>query len=420
MIRGMALIALLLSGCARTATAAKAGEPCIITDQPVVQRRSIGWHLFDSTVVTPVASVLNPVVDARRLLRLPAQSVNLRNGQVPNTSFFEDRDIAAMSLEQIQAGPTGAGDRAQGPFTVTKWKEEGKTAGMFVTDAKGDRYLFKLDQTEYPELLSGAEAVSSKLLHALGYYVPSYEIEMVPVDQLRPGPKLAEHPEDEEEFREEMAEWSQDGMMRVSSSRLLEGEILGPIAFKHYRCCAELRALRLAYAWVNNTDSKDHNSLIVRRPDGAIIGYLIDFGSSLGADAERGPKAACFQGWIHEFDMREGMLDLLTFGRHNPGCPVDEEPRGASVGLFSPNFSPTRWKAYAPNIAFAQMTREDGRWIAGRLAQFSREQLASTVAAGRYSNADDAAWITEVLDARRKAIIKEYLDDADTTPDAAE
>jgi hypothetical protein len=66
------------------------------------------------------------------------------------------------------------------------------------------------------------------------------------------------------------------------------------------------------------------------------------------------------------------------------------------------------------------MTREDAQWLARRLSALSREQLEAAVAAGRYSDPEDAAWIVNVLDERRQAIMEEYLTDADTAAPPAD
>ena len=388
---GLAL-ELAVFGCA-SSRALAASSPYRLTAKPAVHEQSVPWQLVDATVFSPVT----------RLLRRPRPSVDLADGGVPDTSFFTNRDIASLSPAAIQAGPTEPGHRAQPPFTVTRLKDEGKTAGLFVKDAKGDRYLFKFDFIGRPDLITGAEVVSSKLLHALGYYVPSYEIEQARVSDFRIEDGQGIEAED---VRRVLAPRVRGGTVRMSASRLVDGEILGSFRSKDYRDLAELRALRLAYAWINNTDAKDHNTLMVWTGDRA-IGYLIDFGSSLGGDAERGAKRPC-QGWTNDVDLQVWTAELLTFGLYDSGCKLSDRPYSTGVGLLSSRFDPRRWKPYAPNFAFEEMTREDARWMAGRLARFTREQLAAAVAAGRYGRREDAQYLIEVLDARRQQIVEVY------------
>jgi hypothetical protein len=49
---------------------------------------------------------------------------------------------------------------------------EGVTPGLQITDAQGQDFLIKFDNQNYPELQSGAEVISTKILYAAGYNVP--------------------------------------------------------------------------------------------------------------------------------------------------------------------------------------------------------------------------------------------------------
>ncbi len=382
----------------------------------MVRRQPIAWHLFDVTVLEPIEQTFHVVRLGRRWLGMPIRAINVDKGQVSASAFFTPHDIASMSPEAVRWGPTQPHDVAQPPFAITKLKDEGRTPGFFVTDARGGRYLIKLDPVEAPELLSGAEVISSKLLYALGYHVPSYEVVRVQPQEAHIEPGLMHrdaggvaHPFTEEALAELLTPRVQDGTVRMVASRILEGEILGPARFKHFRACADIRALKVAYAWLNNIDAKDHNSLLVW--DGQrTVGYLIDFGTSLGADAGRaGPKHPC-EGWQYVVDLKEWSWDLLTLGRHQSGCDPREQPLDQAIGLLSPRVDPERWKPYAPNVAFNEMNDEDAEWMARRMAQLSRAQIGAAVSAGQYSQAEDAAYLTDVLEQRRTAIVDHYLD----------
>lgn len=371
--------------------------------KPVVRKQPVWWHLFDVTVLEPLEQPFRVVRPIRKLAGVPVRALNLREGEVPDTAFFTNRDPAGLSPDAVRWGPTQPGDLVQPPVTITKAKTEGKTPGFFGTDAKGDRYLFKLDPVEAPELLSGAEIVTSKLLYALGYHVPSYEVTWVSPEELSGTPA---------ELQAQLEGRVEDGRVRMAASKLLDGEILGPARFKRFRDCADVRALRLSYAWVNNTDTKDHNSLLVW--DGRrTVGYLIDFGTSLGAEAGiGGPKHPC-AGWQNIVDMGELGLELVTLGQHHPPCDYASPDVSPEIGRFSPRFDPERWKPYAPNLAFKEMNADDAEWMARRLARFSMAQLEAAVSAGRYSDPENAAYLVQTLDTRRRAILERYLDEED-------
>ncbi|MBI4343125.1 MAG: hypothetical protein HY599_07140 [Candidatus Omnitrophica bacterium] len=389
-----------------------------------MRKPPIWWHLFDVTVISQLKQGLNLVRVGRKVSGVPVRALNLRDGEVGDTAFFTNRDPAQLTPEQVAAGPTRPEDVATPPFRITKLKGEGKTPGFFVTDAKGARYLFKLDPTEASELLSGAETVTSKLLYALGYHVPSYEVVWVRPEEVQVDPDVLSHtaegasrPFAQADLERLLEGRSQEGVFRVAASKILDGEVLGPGSFKRFRDCADVRALRLAYAWVNNIDAKDHNSLLVW--DGTrTVGYLIDFGTSLGADAGKaGPKHPC-AGWLNIVDLREASLKVLTLGLHDPPCSLESgQPVSPRVGFFTTTFDPDDWKPYAPNLAFEEMNQQDGRWIARRMARLSRAQIEAAVSAGRYSDPSDAAYLVDTLDQRRAAILEEYLDeDEDKEP----
>jgi hypothetical protein len=394
--------------------------PCCIQTKPLVRRQPIWWHLFDVTVLEPLEQPFHVIRPVRKFAGVPTRALNLRDGQVADTAFWTNRDPATLTAEAVRWGPTPSSDPARPPFVVTKPKVEGKTPGFFVRDADGRRYLFKLDPIEAPELLSGAEVVTSKLLYALGYHVPSYEIVRVAPQELRVEPGLTvkdargrPQPFTASEVQAILEPRLRDGTLRVAASRLLEGEVLGPASFKRFRDCADVRALRLAYAWVNNIDAKDHNSLLVWNGQ-ETVGYLIDFGTSLGADAgAAGPKHPC-AGWLNIVDLKEASLELLTAGLHQERCDPQRQPTSPSVGLFSSHVDPDRWKPYAPNLAFDEMNQDDARWMAGRMARVSHEQIAAAVSAGQYSRPEDAAYLADALEHRRQVIIKHYLDQGNT------
>jgi len=404
----------LISGCASWPRQ-WGTRPCCIETRPVVRRQPVGWHLFDVTVVSQVKQAFHVIRMGRKLAGVPVRSLNLTAGRVADSAFFTSRDPAQLSPEEVRWGPTRPSDLVAAPVVITQSKMEGKTAGFFVTDRRGRRYLFKLDPVAAPELLSGAEVVTSKLLYALGYHVPSYEIVLVRPEELRIDAnatvRTVRHqarPFTEADLAALTAGRVRNGTVRVVASKILDGEILGPASFKRFRDCADIRALKLAYAWLNNIDTKDHNSLLVWTGP-STEGYLIDFGTSLGADAGRGgPKHPC-AGWEYIVDLKEVSTDLLTLGRHRSGCRVQERPFSSGVGLFSPHLDPERWKPYAPNLAFEEMNDDDARWMARRLTGVSRAQIAAAVSAGQYSNPEDAAYLVEVLEQRRAAIVRHYL-----------
>ncbi len=403
----------IVAGCASWPHAWGA-KPCCITTKPVITRQPVWWHLIDVTVLEPIEQPFHVIRFTRKLLGHPLPALDGRHGEPEDSAFFTNRDPASLSSEAVRWGPTHPEDLGAPPFLITKPKTEGKTPGFFVTDARGVRYLLKLDPAGAPELLSGAEVVTSKLLYVLGYHVPSYEVAMIRPDELQLNPETTlkdsdGHPFRDAQLRVLLAPHLRHGTLRVSATKILDGEILGPARFKWFRRCTAIRALKVAYAWVNNIDAKDHNSLLVWNGK-ETVGYLIDFGTSLGADAgPGGPKSRC-AGWTNLVDVQELSLTMFTLGWHRPTCDPAHDAQDARVGFFTPHVNPDHWKPYVPNWAFEEMTLEDAKWMAKRLGRLTRAQLEAAVSAGQYSDSADASYLVEMLDQRRLTIVQHYAD----------
>jgi hypothetical protein len=79
------------------------------------------------------------------------------------------------------------------------------------------------------------------------------------------------------------------------------------------------------------------------------------------------------------------------------------------VGRFEPEVEPRLWKPYYPNLAYEDLEEEDARWAARLIARFPDELIAAVVALARYSNPEDAAYVSRALAARRDAIVRTYL-----------
>lgn len=348
-----------------------------VTERPHARRTPPRWRTwFKNTYVYPVARWLTP----------PAgEAANVDEaGRVPTSSFYVDRDVSRLTPEEIERGPCRRLD-VPTPITIRKVKEHPVKPGFFGVDAEGRKYLFKFDPPGYPELCTGAEAVATRLLWACGYRVPANRICLV----------------------EGTGDARFDGR-RALASEFIEGEILGPWLFRDAYRRREMRALKVVAAWINNTDTCDHNTLVVWR-DGRAWYYLLDFDNSLGAHTY-GPKKP-WHGWRYKWDVEEQLLALGTLGLslvrpvpYRPPAPVVSP----AVGRFDARVDPRRFKNAFPNYAFREMRRSDAVWMARKLAQFTPEQIRAAVRAGRYSNKRDEDYLVKTLLERRDAICRIY------------
>lgn len=384
-------IAVVLSGCATIS----GYETGYITRKPKKREESAFVNWMKYTFFYQGQQLLNPDRVFRKLIGRPRQAINIdENGEVPDNSFYTNRDITRMTLEEIRRGPCeNAGP--VGKISISRVKETGVSPGFFGRDEAGTMYLFKFDPLArggqgpgappapaYPELATGAEIVGNRILYALGYYVP--QMWLVTVEGTG-----------DERF---------DGK-RAMASKFLEGELLGFFRYNNHIHRRELRALKIAQGWINNPDCKDANTLVAWR-DGVAYNYLIDFNCSLGS-AGHGPKDPA-SGWENTWDFEEFFTDLFTFDLDTEPYDKDAKSFSPAVGLFDANYDPGRWEPNYPNTAFEEITDEDARWMASKIAQFTDEKIRAAVEAAQYSRKEDEDYIVDILIKRRDIILKTY------------
>ncbi|MBN1844863.1 MAG: hypothetical protein JW810_04210 [Sedimentisphaerales bacterium] len=328
--------------------------------------------------------------------RLRGQGVPAKNltadGRVPDSSFFVIRPIRDVPPTVLARGPNQGPDPA-GPWKIIKRKKRGVSRGFIGSDGQGRTYLVKLDNRAYPQLASGAEVIAAKIYWALGYNVPpTYVVTISGTGDSR--------------F---------DGR-RALASRLVAGKVMGNFKFNWVRDRREFRALRLAAAWLNDTDRADQN-LLAALDEGRYLFYLVDFNGSLGSyrhGIAKEPWIGCRYAWDVERQLT-GLLRLVTLGLiQEAGCRHSEILASPTLGYLPGGFDPARWRPETPNPAFDRMTRRDAAWMADRIAAFSAEQIETIVAEARLDDPADARRLVEVLRGRQRAIVQRYGQTADT------
>ena len=406
---------------------------------PVAEREpSLVYDFVNESVFRPTDYYLNFVRNVRRLTPgvegdKPSQNVN-RLGEVPNSTWFTNRiGLFPMTAEQVAQGPnTGNGPSKDGPWTIVGAKTEGVTPGFTIRDATGQRYLIKFGPKDYPVMPTAAGAISQRLFHAIGYFVPEDDITWFRREDLVIGPEVTIEIEDDVERPMLQAdvdailnrlERRSDGSYRAISSKFLPGRPVGPFDYMHTReddpndtvpheYRRELRGLKVFAEWLNHFDTKQQNTLDILVTEGDrqyVRHYLIDFASTLGTGAY-GPIRKF--GWEATFDPKALVRRSLTLGLTEDDYRQVERPEGLrEIGWFEAEvFTPHGYDPPMPNPAFQRIGVQDGYWAAKILSAFTDEQLLAASEQGHYREREATVTMARTLAERRDRIARAWFD----------
>ena len=326
-----------------------------------------------------------------RLVGKPPPATNLTTaGQVPDSSFFTNRPIRGVDPAVLARGANRHGP-PQGPFKILRVKTKGATPGFISQDARGDTFLVKLDDPDHPELASTAEIVASRIYCALGYFVPeTYLITVTGTGDPR--------------F---------DGR-RAIASRFVPGNVLGMYKMDWVRNRREYRALKVAAAWLNDADRSDNNNLAAAE-NGIVTFYILDFNAALGSWQGR-PKPP-WRGFRYRWDPPRQLAAALTLGLIGADRQArPDDINSKSLGYIALRFNPDTWHNTRPNTAFDRMTPDDARWMARRIASFSRAQLRAIIEQADLSDPADTNRLLKALLQRRRIILEHYLSNDQQDP----
>jgi hypothetical protein len=411
----------------------RAAQPTFYPDDPI----AVFPEPADASAVRPRPASQGFDFVENSFLR-PGERVDRRAGninsidEVPDSSWFTNRiGATALSLDALRQGPNEAEGPAPGPWKLIAGDAAGVTPGFRIRDAAGQLYFIKVDQPRNPELATGAEIVSTKILHAIGYNVPQNYLASITRDMLdlseaqitgADGRRRRMTERDLETLLTKAAR-SADGSYRVIASRAIDGTIIGPFRYygtvpddpndivphEHRR---ELRALRVFSAWLNHMDSRGINSLDTLVPVGSrkvVRHHLLDFGSTLGSAAIAVKSRR--SGHSYLWDFGDSMKAMATFGLYLPDWVfIDYPMQLPAVGRFEGDrFEPEEWVPHYPNAAFDNARPDDTFWGARRVMAFSDQAIRAIVETGRYTDPRAIDYLTEVLIKRRDRIGRTWL-----------
>jgi hypothetical protein len=356
-----------------------------------------------------------------------AQSVNTID-EVPDSAWFTNRK--ALEPDAIRRGVTDDAGPVPGQWTVSR-KSNGVSPGFTITDQRGRRYFVKFDPPGLPELATGAEAVVTRLFHALGYYVPQLNIGTLRRENLVLGadatvrlPNGSRRRMREADLEEQLsrAERNPDGTYRVSLAAALEGKPLEGFKYEGTRSDdpndvvphenrRELRGLRVFSAWLNHTDAKAINSmdtLVAVNGRGIVRHNLIDFNAALGS-AGIGLRERR-DGYEYLAEVGAAGKALPAFGFNPRGWMRIQYPAFRGIGRFeSKAFEPEAWRPRVPNPAYVRSRPDDTFWAARKLMGLSDAVIRAAVQAGQYSDPHAEQFLGDALIERRDKIGRVWL-----------
>jgi hypothetical protein len=337
--------------------------------------------------------------------------------EVPDSTWFTNRH--GLTPEQVARGPvTDESPELHTPWKVLRGKFGGASMGFIIVDARGVKYLLKVEAAEYPEALTGTEAVISRLLWAAGLNVPEDEVVYFTPEQLalEPGGRVSAAQVNKILGK---ATRTADGRYRALASRWIEGTPLGAAPsdgvrgddpndrIPHERR-RDLRGMSVFYAWVDMTDVWPGNFLDAWTEDHGrhyVLHYMLDFDSGFGLLA------------IRNRDLRLGheyTLDWAAIGSSTSQLGFDERrwenrPRvnvpAVAMTFTAGDLDPGHWRAALQYTPFDEADRFDSFWGAKILAGFTRAQIRAAVESGRFTDQRTIDYLTDTLVARQHKIV---------------
>lgn len=361
----------------------------------------------------------------------PARNVNTL-GEVPDSSWFRNRiGAGGLTVQEVVRGPNRVEGPAPGTLTIVGRPGAGITPKFIIRDARGDRYLIKLDPVDWQGLSSTAELISTKVLWAIGYHTPENYVFHLDPDRLLIDPEATweDWTGREREIRaEDLQEWLKgqrrdgEGRIRVLASRYLAGLPVGSYAFygirsddpndifpHEYR--RELRGLRAFSAWINHDDARGLNTHVslVQEDDRVFVRrHLIDFGSTLGSGSVFAQEARA--GYEYYIEVDKVLRRMVGLGFLSEPWEHVVYPEYPSVGRFEADFyEPWRWKPQYPHPAFDRMDAADGFWAASIMAAFTPEMLEGIVEEADMRDPEARAFLRRTLQRRLDKSVAYWL-----------
>lgn len=360
----------------------------------------------------------NPMLNGFDLRRvLASQDVNSMD-EVPRSSWYTPRlGYQAVSKEELVHAAQEVGP-PQKPVVVTKVKTSGTAPGFYIKDARGEKYLLKIDAGDFPGLESMTNYVVSRLFWGFGYNVPEdYSFPFLSED-LSPA-EGSSVTRDDIEATLFKAFQDDDGYYQATASFFIKGSVLGHIAQNGVReddpndlIAHEnrrvLRALHLFCAWLQNTGIRSDNTLDVyhgKDGEGFTKHYMLDFGEALGVHGLG--YSWKWDGEQHYFSWAQTTQNILNFGILKRNWEkIEAEEDGPELYFESKYFDPEKWREVYQFEPIRKAQPDDDYWAAKIIHAVTEAQLRALFEASGYNNAEQIDYYIKTLLERREKIFQ--------------
>ena len=400
----------------------------------------LAWDGMDNSIFRPLVEVF--AVDPG------GEATNVNSfDEVADSAWFTNRlGARELSIEELKAGacvPEELLDgeaEADGAWLIDKGKVNGASLGFRVNIPGKGKFLFKTDPKGQPERATAASVIGAAAYDAVGFFSSCEQVVYFKpsVLKLKPGLRFKNNSGIERKFDQAaldgvLNEATKRGeLVRMQASAWLPGQLIGPFRYEGTRSDdpndviphedrRELRGGRLLAAWIHHFDAREQNSMdswiadVGKKgaPDsspGYVRHYYLDTSDSLGSEWDWDGISRRF-GHSYLLDWGDIGRDFVTLGiATRPWEKVQRTKGREKFGYFDvATFEPEKWLNEYPNPAFSRMTERDGAWMTRILARFTPDRVAALVEMGRFSDAGDTAYITQVLNARLAKILSRYL-----------
>lgn len=343
-------------------------------------------RLTESLVRRPVRSALDPRHDP------PAGDVNA----------FDDVAVSSwMRAMGDSRSPTGAPDGPpRPPLTLEKITGPDR---MRVVDARGLSYELLLDYPRHPALRTGAAAVASRLVRAVGYLTP--EVHVVEIPEALGETVLP---------RRACVELASN-VRRAAAIRGPYGVDLGPphpsdvreddpndrIPHAQRR---SLRALRVVAAWLYLVDVGPNltRDVYVGSPGAGHVLHLI-----VGLEDALGVEQTLSEARLLSDPIGRPVKNLVTLGLGDPYAKRKKSP-WTGLGSLETDVDPEDANNPWPYDPVRSMSVADGYWMAKRIQSLPRALLEESVESAKIDDARSAEHFVYALDVRRRKVFGHY------------